>query len=151
MVVTSLFVLLWVKTVSSPKETIGKRNNDNPKLVVRVGGVLFDSRICNVIPWVSMQVSVPLVFQSFTEWQNSQLGLHPVQASTKFCPIIYHNMMGFDVFFCFQSVFSFFSIVFSGFKVFRVVLVGCVWVSCGLGTLLWMIVPSYWPSCFKVF
>ncbi|CAE7602182.1 CHLH [Symbiodinium natans] len=25
-------------------------------------------------------VSVPLVFQSFTEWQNSQLGLHPVHA-----------------------------------------------------------------------
>ena len=24
---------------------------------------------------------MPLVFQSFTEWQNSQLGLHPVQAS----------------------------------------------------------------------
>jgi len=26
-------------------------------------------------------VSVPLVFQSFTEWQNSQLGLHPVQVA----------------------------------------------------------------------
>ena len=63
-------------------------------------------KICFLLTLITIQtstptkVSVPLVFQSFTEWQNSQLGLHPVQALScqlgsggiidNFCPRVWN-------------------------------------------------------------
>lgn len=45
---------------------------------------------------VVSEVSVPLVFQSFTEWQNSQLGLHPVQARDSRLAVALH-MKSFEI------------------------------------------------------